>query len=323
MDIPKIATKFAELYASYAKKSVATLEQEHGKKFKDEHRNAANILKASADALREIAYTPSKAERDAIEGAGVGIKVKVMKDKPWEKCLDGYEVVSDLRGDPPSMYSNGFVLRKDGKPFFATCVDFMDAPPGPVGDDDASPVKKFTDVFTRTVKVTKHASEKGISLPVVDTFVCFHAESFFGCIVFEGKPSMKLWHDHVSGSVKGNIYAPKNRSLVAKLNNAIAPATKAKMDKLHDEGVIFAFHGYGWLDTSGVVVDFEGDKPIDIFPLNYSSSAMVADLVKDATINDYRILERLQEDHNEAREKRKLAIELAAADLVKDGLIAA
>lgn len=323
MDIPKIANRFAELYASYAKKSVATLEKEHAAKFKDEHRKAASLIKSSADALREIAYTPSKAERDALEAAGVGIEVKVMKDKPWEKCLAGYEVVSDLRGEPPKMYSNGFVLRKDNKPFFATCVDFMDAPPGPGGDDDASPVQKFTEVFTRTVKITKHASEKGISLPVVESFVCFHAESFFGCIVFEGKPSMKLWHDHVSASVKGNLYAPKNRSVVAKLNAAIAPAAKAKMDKLHDEKVIFAFHGYGWLDTSGIVVDFEGDKPKDIFPLNYSSSAMVADLVKDATINDYRILDRLQQDHNEAREKRKLATELVAADLVKDGLIKA
>jgi len=323
MDIPKIANRFAELYTSYAKKSVATLEKEHAAKFKDEHRKAASLLKSSAHALREIAYTPSKAERDALEAAGVGIEVKVMKDKPWEKCLAGYEVVSDLRGDPPKMYSNGFVLRKDNKPFFATCVDFMDAPPGPGDDEDASPVQKFTEVFTRTVKISKHASEKGISLPIVESFACFHAESFFGCIVFEGKPSMKLWHDHVSGSVKGNIYAPKNRSVVAKLNAAIAPAARAKMDKLHDEKVIFAFHGYGWMDTSGIVVDFEGDKPKDIFPLNYSSSVMVTDLVKDATINDYRILDVLQKDHNEAREKRKLVTELAAADLVKDGLIKA
>lgn len=317
MDIPKIASRFTELSREHMKKSISTLQKEHANTFKDEHRNAASLLKSSSTILREIAYTPSKAEKEALEKSGVN--VKVMKGKPWEKCLDGYTVLSDLRGDPPSMYSNGFVLEKDGKPFFASCVDFMDCPPPK--DPSMSPVQSFTEVFNRTVKVTKHASEKGISLPIVESFVCFHAESFFGCIVFEGKPSMKLWHEHVMENVKGNLYAPKNRDAVAKLNSKMAPKAKAKMEKLHDEGIIFAFHGYGWLDTSGIVVDLDKENPVDIFPLNYISSAMVTDLVEDATIEDYRILERLQTNHNEIHEKQNLTSDLVAVQLIKEGLV--
>lgn len=320
MDIPKLANRFSELYASYSKKTVAVLEKQLAKSgFGDKHRQAAGVLRDSAHTLREFAFSPSKAEQKALEAAGVA--VRVMKDKSWESCLAGYKIVSDLRGGEATMTSNGFVLEKGGDTFFASCVDSYDVPqPKELG---GSVLESFTESFANTLAVTKHASKNGVSLPIVDSFVCFHSEGFFGCIIYKGAKSMRLWHDFVTEKVKGDLYSPKNRAVVAGINAKIAPVAKAKMDKIHDQGIIFAFNGYGWLDSSGIVLDFGADAavPTEIFPLNYISSVMVSDIVKNATLKDYRILEHLQNDRREAMEKHKLVVDLVAVDLTKEGLI--
>ena len=319
MDITKLATRFSEIYASNAKKSMAALEKELEKVgFGEKHAKAATFLRSSAGTLREIAFMPSKAEVAALKQTGVD--VRVMKDKPWQKCLDGYAIVSDLRGEEADMYSNGYVLEKNGQTFYAVCFEINDY----LISDDAgeSPLQRFTQEFGRTVKITMHAHERKATLPVVDSFVCFHAEGFFGCIVFEGKKTTKLWHALLNESIKGgDRYDRKSRKLVAEMNAKIAPSAKRKMDKLHDEGIIFSFQGYGWLDTSGVVLDMEGGNPVDIFPLNYSSSALVSDVVKDATIRDYKILDYMQDNYAEKRDKGKLIVNIAAAQLLNEGLI--
>jgi hypothetical protein len=319
MDITKLATRFAEIYASNSKKSVSSLEKELEKAgFGDDHAKAASLLRSTAHTLRDMAFMPSKTEVKALEKSGV--EVRVMKDKSWQKCLDGYTIVSDLRGEEPDMYSNGYVLEKGGKTFYASCFDSSDSPPAE--DMGASPLEKFTEAFGKTVRVTKHAQEGGATLPIADTFVCFHSEGFFGCIVFEGKKTTKLWHAHINDSIKGgHMYDRKNRKVVAEINAKIGPIAKKKMDNLHDKGIIFAFRGYGWLDTSGIVLDMDGDKPVDIFPMNYTSSALVNDLVKDATMRDYQILDYMQDNYAEKRDKAKLIINLAAVKLMDEGLI--
>eukprot|EP00873_Tetraselmis_striata_P026976 jgi/Tetstr1/447240/TSEL_034677.t1 len=319
MDIAAIASRFADMHAQLMRKSMSTLEKER-KGFADKHKNAAVIVKRLKMYLEEIAIKPSGSDKKALEDAGIA--VKVLKTNTFRKCLDGYEVVSDLRGQDPEWYSNGLVLEKDGKTFYASAVDHMDFQK--TGDESPSAVERFTTEFSRMVGITKLASEKGLSLPIVETFACFHTEGYTGYIVFQGKESTKTWNDHVYANMKGNMYTPKNRAVLAGIVSKLGPVAKRKMDKLHDAGIIFAFHGYDWIDTSGIVIDFDASgKPVDIFPLNYSSSVTVSDVVTDSILKDYEIIDRLQRDGNEKREKETIVSEIIAMNLIKEGLIKA
>lgn len=319
MDISAIASRFSDLHTQLMKKPMSTLEKERAG-FGDAHGKASIIVRQLKHLLMDMAAKPSASDKKALEDAGIA--VKVLKENTFQKCLEGYTVVSDLRGQDPEWFSNGLVLEKDGKTFYASAVEYMDFAGAEDGSD--STMENFTREFARVVAITKHASQKGLSLPIVETFVCFHVEGYTGYIVFEGKPSTKTWHEHVEANIKGNMYTPKNRKVVGGLTSKIGPAAKAKMDKLHDAGVIFAFHGYRWIDTSGIVIDFDSSgNPSDIFPLNYVSSVMVSDVVKDSILKDYDILDRLQKDHNETREKDRVVSDIIAMTLVKEGLVKA
>jgi hypothetical protein len=296
------------------KKSLQTIDKEL-LRLGDKHRLAAKWIKISQHFLEDVAIVPSKDDLEKIEKKG--IKVKNIKNKSWESCLDGYEVVSDLRGEEATAYSNGLILKQKGKHFYAACVDFYDT-----GSEFADALDTFIDRFEQTIKITKHASEKGVTLPVHDIHICFHSSGYMGYIIFEATPTMKTWHEYTSGDIKGNFWSLKNRKTIAQKSTDIIPNAMKHIQQMHDAGIILAFRGYGWIDTSSIILDFdEKGKPRSIFPINFISSVLIEDVVKDSIKKDFEILDRLKNYSEDSYIVRDKAAELSAMKMVDEGLL--
>lgn len=314
MEIAKIADRFSELMTINKKKSMEKLQNEL-KGMTDKHRLAARWLKSSQYFLEDIAVKPSKTELKTLESKK--IKVKDLKSKPWESCLEGFEVVSDLRGEEANSYSNGLILKKGSEKYYAACVDFSDT-----GAEKSDALDTFIERFEKTIKITKHASEKGVALPIEDIHICFHAQGYMGYIVFKASKTMQTWHEYSSKEVKGNFFTKKNRLTMAEKASELVPIAMEHIKNLHENGIILSFRGYGWIDTSSIIIDFDSKgKPTSVHPINFISSALIEDVVKDSIRKDFEILHRLQSSSENAYELRDKAAEVSAITMVDEGLL--
>lgn len=314
MDISKIAQRFSELMKINKKKSLESLDKEL-LKMSDKHRLAAKLIQNSRGFLEDIAVTPSKDDLKRMEEKG--IKVKNIKSKSWKSCMDDFEIVSDLRGEEATEYSNGLILKKKGALYYAACVDFYDT-----GAEYADAIDSFVDRFEQTIKITKHASEKGVTLPIHDIYVCFHSSGYMGYIIFEAKPTMKTWHEYSSSNMKGNEYSLKNRKIAAEKSADIIPNAMKHIQKMHDAGIILAFRGYGWLDTSSIILDINSTgKPVSIYPINFIASVLIEDVVKDSVKKDFEIIDRMKYFSENTHILKDKAAEVSAMKMVDEGLL--
>jgi hypothetical protein len=65
-----------------------------------------------------------------------------------------------------------------------------------------------------------------------------------------------------------------------------------------------------------------GAVPVDIYPMNFSSAVMAADAIERATADDFAIIERLQKDWEEKRNREAAVNDLAAVKLRREKFFA-
>lgn len=311
MDIVELANRFVSIKSEYLPKAMSSIEKE-AEKMTKEDRAVAKAIRIMSHMLENVASRPTESDKKKLKNSG--IKIVEMKHDGWESCVKDYEVVSDFLGEEPNQYSNGLILKKGDETFYACCLDPRDIPND--AEDSKDMVTKFIEAFSRTNEITKKVASIGGTLPIVETFVCFHMGGYMGYVIYKGSPNIKTWHAYISDGISGNVYTKKNRKLAAEKGKKLAPLAKKKFELLHKNDIIFSFHGFGWLDSSSVIVKLD-DKgtPIDIFPLNYSSSVKSSKATKDAKQNDFTMLKRLERNHNEESEKNKAIINVAAMKL--------
>lgn len=315
MDIAKLAHRFVNIKFEYLPKAMSSIEKE-AENMTEEDRAVAKVLQRMNSLLEDVASRPTESDRKKLKESG--IEIVEVKNDGWESCVKDYEVVSDLTGEEPNELSNGLILKKGDKTFYACCLDPYDVQ---VRDskDSKDMVTKFIEAFSRTHEITKKVSSIGGTLPIVESFVCFHMGGYMGYVIFEGSPDLKTWHTYVSDGINGNIYTKKNRKLVNEKSKKLAPLAKKKFELLHKNDIIFSFHGYGWLNSSSILIKLDNKgNPVDIFPLNYSSSVRSSKATQDAKQNDFTMLRRLERESNEEYEKHKAILNVAAMKLRKE-----
>lgn len=332
MDVQKLADRYAAIRAENASRAISAIKKETGV-MTPRDKAVANLLREMQRMLESAASRPMASERKFLQDSGVGV-VDIKADG-WDGCLKGYTIVSDLGGSEADEHSNGLVLKKGGKRFFSISMDrygYESRSVGVSGKSEDDAVAGFLENFSKTVALTRAASKAGAALKIRETFVCFHSRGYAGHIVFEGKPGIRTWREYVAeGFEDKNIYAPKNRAKVALRSAKVAGVARKKMELLHENGIIFSFNGYRWLESDSILVDMgsagnkgsPGNKaPVDIYPMNYSSAVMAADAIEKAMVDDFAIIERLQKDWEEQRNRDAAVNELAAVKLRKEKFFA-
>lgn len=332
MDVQKLADRYAAIRSENATRAVAAIKKETGT-MGPRDKMVALALKDMTRVLEGAASRPLASERKFLEDSGVG--VVDVKGDGWEGCLKGYSIVSDLIGEDADQYSAGLILKKGGKRFFSVVMDkyaYENRMAGTSGKTQDDEVAGFLEQFTKTVALTRAASKVGAALKLRETFVCFHSRGYSGHIVFEGKPGIMTWQEYVGEGLEDkNIHAQKNRAKVALRSGKVAGIARKKMELLHENGIIFSFNGYRWLDSSSILVDTgsPGPKgkpgnnaPVDIYPMNFSSAVMAADAIEKAMQDDFAIIERLQRDWKEQRIRLDAVNDLAAVKLRREKFFA-
>ena len=342
MDVQKLADRYAEIRSENAKRPVAAIKKLTGP-MAPRDKVVANLLREMQRALESAASRPLESERKFLRDSGVG--VVDAKADGWTGCLKGYTVVSDLYGRDADAFSGGLLLKKGGKRFFSVIIDQYAYENRTAGSSGAAPedaVAAFLEHFSKTVALTRAASKAGAALKIRETFVCFHSRGYAGHIVFEGRPGIVTWQEYVSeGFAEQQIPSAKNRAKIALRSARVAGIARKKMELLHENGIIFSFNGYRWLESGSILVDMgppgsgnkasgpgpaktpgRGAAPVDIFPMNYSSAVMAADAIERATADDFAIIERLQKDWEEKRNREAAVNDLAAVKLRREKFFA-
>jgi hypothetical protein len=349
MDVQKLADRYAEIRTENAKRPVAAIKKLTGS-MAPRDKVVANLLREMQRALESAASRPLDSERKFLLDSGVG--VVDAKADGWTGCLKGYTVVSDLYGHDADAFSGGLVLKKGGKRFFSVILDqyaYEARTSGSLGAAPEDAVAAFLEHFSKTVALTRAASKAGAALKIRETFVCFHSRGYAGHIVFEGRPGIVTWQEYVSGGVAEQQIIPsaKNRAKIALRSARVAGVARKKMELLHENGIIFSFNGYRWLESDSILVDMgppgSGSEalgtaktpgrgtakspgreavPVDIFPMNYSSAVMAADAIERATADDFAIIERLQKGWEEKRNRDAALNDLAAVKLRREKFFA-
>jgi hypothetical protein len=311
IELKKLASKVIALYDGLTTRDQTELSAMLGD-FGDKNASSVSFVTRNYEYFRLMTAVPTEAHKKTL--AKHGIKYNTMKTKSYPSCLAGYKIVSDLTGSDPGWQSNGYILTKKGKRYYAVSAETSDI--FDFQGEEVDSLNKMINGFSRFVDIVKHLHSNGATLPLVDAFVCFHVQGYNGFVVFEAPPTTMTWPEYVQKHLGGETNRKKALKIQQELADKIAPAVKRKMTRIHELGVVFSFNGYRWLDTSTIVVELDDNGGVvNVHPLNYVSSVRANSIMQRAYENDFDIMDRVVRSWSEARDVHRLKLGVVTKQL--------
>ena len=308
---------------------VGALKAKPRRKLHEAHAKAAEELRAIpltlsffseiAYFLKDLAQTPSPAEKK--KAKSLGIRLAVKKKLLLADILEGegYDRITAFRGEKMRGSPPGVFAQRGGSGYALVIVDKHDMD---IKDEDAVKVtatQQFLEAFSDLAALVAKVSQKKITLKLADHFAVFSQGGLHGVLAFEAPDTVAALNAYIDTKISGSEWNPKNRKIVSPIRARVAQLLTEKMSKLHKAGVLYSAGRHGWLSESDILIDVaKNDDVREVYILNFSSAKLQANLSATIRRNDLRMISYLNHD-DEAVDAKKLISDLASLEMSRRG----